>query len=149
MKRSHILGFLVMGLGIASLAAKANAPSGRYTLNDDTVVDTKTGLTWQRAASPNAETWTQAQTTCAGLIATLPEGTWRLPTIKELQTLVDYSATTSPVLDATAFPDMPGTAFWSLTPFAGTVDTAWMLEFATGVPYSPLKTTPYYVRCVR
>ncbi len=148
--RSQLLGLLVMVVGVLNLSASADAPPGRYTVDVDggTVHDTQTGLTWQRDASSGQQTWAQAQTTCAALIATLGDA-YRLPTIKELQTLVDYSATTSPVLDPSAFPYMPGTSFWSATPFAGTTDSAWMLEFGTGIPYSPLKTMPYYVRCVR
>ena len=147
--RSQLLGLLVMVFGALNLSASADAPPGRYTVDADglTVYDTQTGLTWQRDASSGQQTWAQAQTTCAALIATLGDA-YRLPTIKELQTLVDYSATTSPVLDPSAFPDMPGTSFWSSTPFAGTTDSAWMLEFGSGIPYSPLKTTPNYVRCV-
>jgi hypothetical protein len=148
--RSQLLGLLVMVFGALNLSASADAPAGRYMPDVDggTVYDTQTGLTWQRDASTDQQTWAAARATCAALVATLGD-VYRLPTIKELQTLVDYSATASPVLDPTAFPYMPGTAFWSSTAFAGTTDSAWMLEFGTGVPYSPPKTTQYYVRCVR
>ena len=75
-----------------------------YTLPDNglTVYDNNTGLTWQRTADTNGDgqlgsadklTWTQAQAQPAKLNAAKFAGfsDWRLPTIKELYSLIQFS----------------------------------------------------------
>jgi hypothetical protein len=105
----------------------ANAPSGadpsdRYTLDaaSVTVTDNRTGLTWQRSVDPVRYTWDQAKSYCQGLL--LAAGGWRLPTYKELLTLVDPTNVTLSI-DAGAFPGTPAgppeDAFWSSSPSAG------------------------------
>jgi len=61
-----------------------------YTDNGDgTVTDTSTDLMWQQVSS-SSKTWKEALVYCEGL--NLGGHTdWRLPNIKELQSLVDYS----------------------------------------------------------
>ena len=101
-----------------ALAATVNAsaPAGRYTYTATsvTVVDTKTGLTWQRAfAAPMS--WVNAKVYCASASTSTTLGSpgWRVPTMKELQSLVDYSRTSTPAIDQTAFPATPPNYFWS------------------------------------
>ncbi|MCO6437881.1 MAG: DUF1566 domain-containing protein [Phycisphaerae bacterium] len=78
-----------------------NAPS--FTLSGDglTVLDNITGLTWQRSPDTDGDndidasdklTWTQAQAYPATLNAVSFGGfdDWRLPTIKELYSLIDF-----------------------------------------------------------
>ena len=71
------------------LSNDASADAGSYTDNGDgTVTDTSTGLRWQQAGSN--KTWEQALAYCEGLdISGYTD--WRLPTIKELRGLVDFS----------------------------------------------------------
>jgi hypothetical protein len=98
-------------VGIASLGAvlsivvisSATAPAGRYSISGGTVLDTKTGLTWQQSAA--SQTYTGA--TAPAFCATVGAG-WRLPTVKELATLIDFSvASPGPMIDTTAFPGTP------------------------------------------
>jgi hypothetical protein len=72
--------------------ARADAPAGRYTVAGAVVTDTKTKLVWQqKTAMPGKRA--DAIAYCAGL------GTaWRIPTMKELMTLVDDSRT-RPAID--------------------------------------------------
>jgi hypothetical protein len=72
--------------------ARADAPAGRYTVAGGVVTDTKTNLLWQQTpATPRKRA--DAVAYCAGL------GTgWRIPTMKELMTLVDDSRT-RPAID--------------------------------------------------
>jgi len=69
---------------------------------DGTVLDTDTGLTWQENAPSAALTESDAAAYCATL--SLYGGGWRLPTERELFTLVDY-ATNFPLIDQTGFPN--------------------------------------------
>ncbi len=123
----------------------ADAPPGRYVATADTVIDTRTGLIWQRASGPQLD-FQAANNYCANLAL---GGTWRLPSIKELVTLVDYGRA-FPAIDSTAFPGTPTLATWSSTRRAGTpTQFALMIGFGNGATsYSPV-TSAHWVRCVR
>jgi hypothetical protein len=92
-------------------SARAAAPPGRYTVNTDTVVDTATGLTWQRALPGGTRTLAEAKSYCADLsLAGIGAGGWRLPRRLELESIVDRG-TCDPSIDATAFPSTPSIFF--------------------------------------
>ncbi|MDX5592302.1 DUF1566 domain-containing protein [Pseudovibrio sp. SPO723] len=57
---------------------------------DGTVLDRATGLTWQQQDSTKALRWTEALAYCEGLRLG-GRNDWRLPNVKELQSIVDYS----------------------------------------------------------
>jgi len=86
--------------------AQCNGAQPSYTLSGDglTVYDNRTGLTWQRTPDTTGDgsitasdklTWTQAQTRPATLNAAHYGGfsDWRLPTIKELYSLIMFNGT--------------------------------------------------------
>ena len=134
--------------------ADANAPGGRYVVtnggtSNGTVYDTKTKLTWQQTISSNSYAWADAKTYCAGVGSRLGGTSWRLPTLKELQSLVDYSQTISPRIDSTAFPGAPSLWAWSASPLAGSSSGAWGVYFLNGCPYYDDVSYMTYVRCVR
>jgi hypothetical protein len=134
---------LVLGL---AAAAWAGAPAGRYTVGADTVVDTVTTLTWQRnVQAATYYNWADAATYCGAL--SLSGTGWRLPTMKELQSLVDFD-TYSPAIDGVAFPATPSSSFWSSTMFNPTY--AWAIDFNDGST-SHVTDVAYgcNVRCVR
>jgi hypothetical protein len=124
----------------------APAPAGRYTTTGGTVYDTKTKLTWQQAVPSTTYTWTGAKAYCAGL--NLGGTGWRLPTVKELQTIVDDSRT-SPSIDTAAFPSTPADYFWSSSPLAGSSSGAWGVGFGYGYTSSFVVSDTSLVRCVR
>jgi Protein of unknown function (DUF1566) len=135
--------------------ADASAPAGRWVVTNGgtgngTVYDTKTKLTWQQTVPSTAYTWANAKTYCAGVGASLGGTGWRLPTIKELQTIVDYSQT-SPSIDTTAFPSTPADWFWSSSPLAGSSSNAWVVLFFDGssVDNVDVSNVNNVVRCVR
>ena len=140
------LGVVVVVLSTAS--ADASAPAGRYTAAGGTVYDTKTKLTWQQTAPSTDYTWTDAKTSCAGAGASLGGAGWRLPTIKELQTIVDDSRS-NPSIDPTAFPGVPGNPFWSSSPLAGSSSNAWFVSFYDGSASYGGVSDMHNVRCVR
>jgi hypothetical protein len=75
---------------------------------------------------------------------------WRLPTVNELLTIVDYHAA-SPAIDSTAFPLTPSEFFWTSTPyvFNGAKGQAWPVFFGAGYSNPAEVTQAYHVRCVR
>jgi hypothetical protein len=135
--------------------ADASAPAGRYVVtnggtSNGTVYDSKTKLTWQQTISSISYTWADAKTYCAGLGSSLGGTGWRLPTLKELQSLVDYSQTTPPTIDSTAFPGTFPASFWSASPLAGSSSLAWIVFFYYGnTDLSDVSSYGNNVRCVR
>jgi hypothetical protein len=147
------LAFGLLGLAaivgpMVAIAGRASAPAGRYRIANGTVYDTKTRLTWQQSIS--ASTYVQADAASYCAMLSLNGGTWRLPTGKELITLVDVSVVyPGPTLDSKTFPGTPADYFWSSTPFEGIPDNAWAISFNYGGPDGYYVSAPHYVRCVQ
>ena len=135
-------------IGLAMIASAA-APPGRFVVNAaaGTVRDGTTNLTWQRTVS-GIYTQAQATTYCQGLNLGGFSTGWRLPTKKELETLVDFRVV-SPAIDVTAFPGTPAGLFWTSTPYAGSSGSAWHVYFGSGNSSSSDTAAPPSVRCVR
>jgi hypothetical protein len=145
---------IVTALLTLPLVTLAAAPSGRYTVASGTVHDGKTGLTWQQTVPSGTYTWGSAGTSgtaqnyCATL--SLNGGGWRLPTMKELTTIVDYTvASPGPTIDASYFPNTPATFFWSSTPLVGSSGTAWLVHFSFSFTDTSGVSYACAVRCVR
>jgi hypothetical protein len=122
-----------------------------YTDNcDGTVTDTSTGLTWQQATSENSMTWETALSYCETLdLANYTD--WRLPTNKELKSLLDYIRYT-PAINTTFFPDTISYLYWSSTTAADVTGYAWGVDFYDGYDYNDGFKSGYdlyYVRAVR
>jgi hypothetical protein len=142
------LGSVVVTLAVATLSHAA-APAGRYTVSTGTVVDTRTKLTWQRNASTSTFAWADAKGACASVGASLGGTGWRLPTLKELMTLVDFTQSTSPFIDATAFQGALDGIFWTSTASTSPANTAWAVSFDAPATGAYDVTDPYPVLCVR
>jgi Protein of unknown function (DUF1566) len=126
-------------------SAVASAPS--FTVSGDgTVVDAKTKLVWQLDVDPMTRTWSDAKTYCETLA--LAGGGFRLPNMKELQTLIDES-TADPAIVGAAFPAAPSESFWTATPLAADASESWFVNFYNGVAYTSLVDHTYRARCVR
>ena len=75
---------------------------------------------------------------------------WRLPTLEELRSLVDYSVPDpGPKLDTGFFPNALGSILWSSSPVANHSDAAWVLSFDYGIDERDPKGSTYHVRLVR
>lgn len=111
------------------------------------VRDNHSGLIW--AASPFASRmkWSAAKEACAALG---PD--WRMPTIQELLSLVDYSRF-QPAIDTTFFLGVPTSDcwwFWSSTPGASSPSAcAWYVDFNGGYSYCSNQGYEGLVRPVR
>jgi hypothetical protein len=147
------LGLAVFVSVVVSSPARADAPPGRYVASGGTVVDTATQLTWQQIVATTGgddgagrSTWANAKSYCAALGAG-----YRLPTAKELLTIVDFSKA-NPAIDtsAGAFPNTPSDPFWTATPLPGSQPaSAWFVSFDDGYAGNAVTTQPNRVRCVR
>lgn len=127
--------------------ASACPPAGgdHYTVANGTVTDNWTHLTWEQATPPGTFTVAQAASHCAAL--SLAGATWRLPTVKELLTLVDVTQD-APMIDPTAFPGTPPVAFWTGTIPLGRTD-GWLVSFQYGYSSSIAVDDTPSVRCVQ
>ena len=138
-----------VGLGAT---AGASTPAGRYSTTAATVYDTKTKLTWQRGSSSSTLTWADAKTYCTNAGTSLGGAGWRLPTVKEILTLVDYAQPptgTTAMVDSVAFPSTPLAFFWTSSPAPGNSGVAWMASLTYGVADIINVAAPFNVRCVR
>lgn len=121
---------------------KKVVPDTRYQIiegsNGSEVKDIKTGLIWQRCSvgqmwannqcygTPQSYTWSEAlQKTKA-----LGNG-YRLPNVKELQTLVE-EACVSPAINETIFPTTAINDYWSSSPKTSDNRYAWSVNFEEG-----------------
>jgi hypothetical protein len=122
------------------------APGPRFTTpGDGTVLDWATHLTWQASVDDSQRTFAEASAACAAL--PLAGGGWRLPTMKELQTLIDEGRS-DPAIDP-VFPGTPGEGFWAANSLAGLPGNAWFVSFAAGIAYNSAADHFYRVRCAR
>jgi uncharacterized protein DUF1566 len=106
------------------------------------VQDLTTGLKWQRTIDQKQYTWADAKAYCAGMGAR-----WRVPSLTELQTIVD-DVTEYPAIDLAVFPDTPHDDFWTSTPDPSGVGAAWYVDFFYGATDLDVPTRVFYVRCV-
>lgn len=73
---------------------------------------------------------------------------WRLPTLEELASLVNYGKETNPRINDTIFPATPGGNSWTRTEQSTNLTSAFAVDFSTGGYPIIIKTTLAAVRCV-
>lgn len=162
MKHRWLRGSLAAAgvLALASLA-RADAPPDQYGLfnaTDTVIVDTQTGLTWQRYPPSVTTSFQGAATYCATLSLGQFATGWRVPSYKELLTLVNETPDWQyyevggwvPVyVDANAFPQTQPSPYWSSSLYPGSQDdSAYCVDFSSGAGSANLQSSGYYVRCV-
>jgi hypothetical protein len=131
------------------------------------VTDTLTGLVWLQDAnctdtigsiikSSGVLSWTAALTwsnnlesSYCGLSDGSSAGDWRLPNVRELQSLIDYGEYNPPLPDGHPFTNVQPTFYWSSTTGAGNPDFALHVYMVGGRMTSERKTTAYHVWPVR
>ena len=96
---------------------------------DGTVTDQRTGLVWQQNTDSKKYNWQDALKYCENLDLA-GHTDWRLPTICELLSIVDYSRcdpAIDPVFEADPY------WYWSSSKNVGDPSYAWYVSFYTGV----------------
>jgi hypothetical protein len=112
--------------------------------------DTDTGLFWQdnKDAKVIKKNWDRAKVYCEKLIL-LGKNDWRLPSIKELQTIVDVTKKWSPAIKG-GFKNVSSYSdYWSSSEYMSNSYMAWKVDFKDGATYKLTKSKISYVRCVR
>ncbi|MEA3315587.1 MAG: DUF1566 domain-containing protein [Campylobacterota bacterium] len=165
--------FADVNLGILATGQTVSYQSGddgdyqrgikRSFTRDDTkqiVTDNVTGLIWQDEpynetidgdyyweSTPNGklQTWEGAKSYCSTL-SFANSSDWRLPTVKELLSIVDNSKNNPAIFDG--FENIKSSAYWSSQEYKESSSYAWGVDFGSG--YSGYgKSDTFYVRCVR
>ena len=119
---------------------RASTPTQQFVVRDDgTVLDSKTGLIWQRC--PLGQSGKQCGNGEAVLInwadalleASKANGQgWRLPNIRELASLVELQCG-RPAINLTVFPNQAVSHLWSSSPYRFYDHYAWYLDLEDGV----------------
>lgn len=127
-----------------SAASPRCYPTTRFVAQGGELVrDTLTQLTWQQQASSTTMNWVDAQTYCSS-------AGFRLPTVKELGSLVDLRVAVGATINQTAFPATSAEWFWTSSPYAGSsVYFAWGVQFGDGISNGNNVSSNDWVRCVR
>lgn len=116
---------------------------------DGTVLDAGTTLTWQKSTSASLD-WYAASAYCDGLVLGGHDD-WRLPTARELETVVDFAKSGSPAVPKQL--DLPpGEFLWTASRKGSLWSEVRILRPSTGAFHTTYstKTTGYIgARCVR
>jgi hypothetical protein len=122
--------------------------AGYRDLGDGSVLDTATGLAWQLAAPTQTFFWSEALAYCEDL-TTGGHDDWRLPNIRELISLLDYSRY-KPAVDARFAVAADDSRHWSSSTYLGSASTASVINIYYGTPNGASKANAaLLVRCVR
>lgn len=157
-----VIVFKLIALSFFLMAQSTYAVTSFSNNADGTVTERLSKLMWQRCSAPAEEVncvttpllynWDNALAYCNSL--TLAGHTdWRLPNVKELQSIIDVDKTVAPSINTFYFTDTQSSDYWSSTTFTGTNVHAWYVNFDIGGSFVMTsgvdKMTPNNIRCVR
>lgn len=129
----------------------SSLPVSNFVDNQDgTVSDTTTGLMWQKGHQPNPTSWPDNLDYCEGLeIAGHTD--WRLPNIRELETLVDntrYLPSIDPLFDSYSI-ELASSTTIAIDPDRYIVAAELSLSTGIGAILDSSKRNTLAARCVR
>lgn len=148
-----------LALLLVSSVSKPTAKSYVLLENGNEVLDTQTGLIWRRCIE--GMRWNGKS--CEGhvfvgmLVDSLERAAmqtsvtgknWRLPNVKELASLVDFSQTKL-AIDKNIFPKTASDQFWSASPYSMDAFYGWVVHFYFGSSYYTYSEDMGMVRLVR
>jgi formylglycine-generating enzyme required for sulfatase activity len=114
---------------------------------DGTIKDNFTGLVWQKDPAPATMAW-EAALAYANASTLAGKSDWRLPNVKELQSLNDVSVI-KPSFNKTYFPNVMTGNYWSSTTMHNTSTKAWNINVDYGIVSYDDKTNLAGVLLVR
>ena len=121
--------------------------AAQFDIHDSTVVDKLTGLEWMRFPSADSMNWENALERAQTFVYDA-KSDWRLPNVKELESLNDETRT-HPSLDENIFPGIGSRKYWTSTSLPNQATQAWFMDTNFGVVSHDLKTLNNYVLLVR
>jgi len=146
-----------------AIKAGLPSPSPRFIASNGKVTDNLTGLVWLQnancteavggvAKSSGYLNWNDSLTWCnnlasgkCGLTDGSTTGEWRLPTRKELQSLIDLSRQTPALPAGHPFSNVQADYYWSSTAYIGNTASAWLVNIGNGIVYYSDMTNDIYV----
>jgi hypothetical protein len=158
MNKRKLLPRAVLVAILLALPAAADAPPTQYDRFDSdsaTIRDTFTKIEWDRRGVIKSN-YDGASGGCA--VVTTLMGSGRLPSLKELLTIVDeephleyeFGSNVSKMIDRGAFADTPvDLPYWTSTPATAAGDTFWTVSFKTGLMAPLAMGSTAYARCMR
>ncbi len=168
--KTHFLllcAFLSASVAPSAIAATCPANLGAVTTpttdftveSNGTVTHNTTGLVWKQCveglSGANCQTGMAGELLWVGALSAAQTSTfagftdWRLPTKRELESIVESSCHT-PSINDTVFPNTPPNAAWTGTTADGSPTAAWFVEFANGEVRGAGKSSGgFHVRLVR
>ena len=142
---------------------RPDTPTERFVPQESgLLVDRATGLVWQRCplgfqwhdgacqrdAQDLADGVDWGRALRAAQAQSGAQSAWRLPNIKELDSIVDRSCV-APAVNRELFPGTPAALFWTSSPNTIRPDVAYVIDFDKGGLRSLNKAEPALVRLVR
>jgi hypothetical protein len=136
-------------------------PSPRFTDNSNgTVTDKLTGLIWLKDANcalfRAPENWSDAIVDSNGLTSGscgLTDdsifGDWRLPNIREMESLIDFSQFDPAIPSEHPFENVQSDGYWSSTTYADSSSAAWSIDINDSQVNYSSKSDNFYVWPVR
>ena len=113
--------------------------------------DNRTGLIWSRPVVSSL-TWEQAMNDELVILNShtiCGSTTWRVPSRRELLSIVHYGAQVEPAIDTVSFPDTPHSIwYWTRDENVLNLDNAVVVSFKHGTDSDFAKTNHYHVRFV-
>ncbi|MEA3434595.1 MAG: DUF1566 domain-containing protein [Campylobacterota bacterium] len=140
MQKYMIFFLVVLFAGIHGFAEEKHENS--------VVTDKINAIYWQDniSSQKSSKDWDDAVLYCDELVLN-GVGHWRLPTFKELFSIVDYTRVHPAINPVFSFVN-EGT-YWTSTGFAPSRSRTWTIDFRTGKTYYSYTTTNHAVRCVK
>jgi hypothetical protein len=128
-------------------------PEPRFADNGDgTVTDNVTGLMWLKDGGCLKKTWTSALSAIKDINAnsgaynclgyTADHSDWRLPNVREIESLVNYGTSNSAAwLNSAGFMNVKSSYYWSSTTYQNYTSQAWGMQMTNGQTTTLSKST--------
>ncbi|MFA6227136.1 MAG: DUF1566 domain-containing protein [Candidatus Paceibacterota bacterium] len=135
------------------------SPTNYKDNGDNTITDNYTGLIWAKcvqgmsgskctSGSAALREWSKARSECERLNLGGNSKEWRMPTLKELSSIVD-TGSFDPAINKTFFPNTTEGPYWTYTSPAGYRGDKFIVLFSDGSVYHQPAGGAAATRCVR
>lgn len=125
------------------------------SVSSDIVKDSNTNLLWLKCTlgdfcdQPRAMAWSEARHACAAIRVNQQQ--WRLPTVMELNTLIELERKGVKKINTEYFPNTQASGYWtgtsSLT-YKTRGSRAWFVHFSRASIFDAPINSKHFVRCV-